>query len=134
VIVEKTVILDQVVAGLPFIDADAGHLEITFDAVDQRVLRVRSSLKQIDVSRSSGALPQATRDLAELRQTAVGMASTPPVPGAPADQGVPTIVEGSEAIGYVLVDDMPLAVYRVLFTDSIYPDGKMQEVLVPLIK
>jgi hypothetical protein len=132
VIVEKTVILDQVVDGLPFIDADAGHLEITFDAVDQRVLRVRSSLKPIDAG--FGAAPQATRDLSELRQTAIAMASTPPVPGVPADQGVPTIVEGSEAIGYALVDDEPLAVYRVLLADSLYPDGKMQQVLVPLTR
>ena len=47
VVVEKTAIFDQIVNGLPFIDPDAGHLEITFDAQTGEAKKFRNTIHRI---------------------------------------------------------------------------------------
>lgn len=129
-ILEKTVVFDQVVDGLPFIDADAGRLEITLDASTQQVLKIRSALKQV-ANQAAGAVPQPTLDLAAARELAIQTASPAPQPGVAA-QVRHEVVPGSEEIGYCMQDGQPLAVYRALLKDPRFEDSRLQEVRIPL--
>ena len=54
-VTEKTVILDQMISGTPFIDPEAGHLEITFNARSGQITRVRNTLQALQPVRSSNA-------------------------------------------------------------------------------
>jgi len=131
-VVEKTVVLDQVVADLPFIDADAGHLEISFDAVTLEVTRIRGSIKAIDEDALQSQAPQATRGLAELRQLALELTSEPPTPGVAGRRSSLDILPGSEAVGYVLRNGQPVAAYRAHLADPQQSGNKLIEVIVPL--
>jgi hypothetical protein len=129
-VLEKTVVLDQVVAGLPFIDADAGRLEITFGATSGMVKRIRSTLKQLDATAAQTALPLATRSLAEARALAIDLATPAPEPGGTTVQH--EILPQSEQVGFVVQEGQPIAVYRALLRDPRFPDTRLQEVTVPL--
>lgn len=128
--VEKTIIIDQLINGVPFIDPDAGHLEITFDARNGQTTRVRSSLCRIAAPIEATESIEET-SIEQLRQTArqrfAESAKTNAV------QSLEVMPE-SEAIGYRMIDGKAVPVYRALVKDANFSFGRPQEVLIPLVK
>jgi len=128
---EKTVILDQTVDGTPFIDPEAGHLEITFNAKSGQVKRVRDTLvalgrAQPAAGRSSVVSIEEAREtaLADYRQQA-GSAS--------ALAQTAKLQTESETVGYQVIDGKAVLVYRVQIASTALPFMRPVEVVVKLI-
>lgn len=129
--VEKTIIIDQVIDGVPFIDPEAGHLEVTFDARNGQTTRVRSSLRQITATPITATENIAETTLEQLRQAArqrfAGSAKTEAV------QALEVIPE-SEEIGYQMIDGQAVPVYRALIKNTNFTLGRPQMAIIPLGK
>lgn len=127
--VEKTIIIDQMVDGVPFIDAEAGHLEVTFDARTGQATRVRSSLRRITSAIESEAVATETT-LEQLRQAAIkGQADATNVEAASFE-----VMPESEAIGYQMLNGKATPVYRAMIKDTRFSLSRPQEAIVPLVK
>jgi len=134
-IVEKTVVFDQVLEGLAFVDPDAGHLELTFDASSAEPLRIRGTIRHVLPDYEKAVTVAPSRNLDELRQIALATFTPPPVPdqhGQAAQLERLEIVPSSEQLGYRMIDGKATPVYRVLLQSPDYPAAKMHEAIVPL--
>lgn len=127
-VVEKTVVFDQMIDGLPFIDPQAGHLEITLDARTGQARRVRSTLQQIEAVNLSAAAPTKPLSVAEARTAALAQAELQ----AQATQL--EIVAGSEALGWQVLNGQVVPVFRAEVKDPSVQFGRPQLVVVPLVK
>lgn len=128
-VVEKTVVFDQMIDGLPFIDPQAGHLEITFDARSGQTRRVRSTLQQIEaVSVSNAASAGKPLSVEEARTEALAKAEL----RAQATQL--EIVAGSEAVGWQVLDGKVVPVFRAEIKNPGQQFGRPQLVVIPMIK
>ncbi len=128
--VEKTIIIDQVVNGVPFIDSEAGHLEVTFDARNGQATRVRSSLRRI----SSAVETEATGSemtLEQLRQAAIQRFA-----GSARQEATQSleVMPETEEIGYQMIDGQAVPVYRALIKDPNFTLGRPQMAIIPLVK
>lgn len=134
-IVERTVIFDQVIDGLPFIDPDAGHVEITFSAEDDEVVGIRSTLREVVPAYEKALNEIQPRSLDKLREIAMHTATASPVPRA---NGMPKsverldFVENREAIGYKVIDGLAVPVYTALIANPSAAGSKMHEATIPL--
>ena len=129
--VEKTVILDQVIDGVPFIDPEAGHLEVTFDARNGKATRVRSSLRRITSAAATTTESTVETSLEQLRQAArQRFAGSTRLEAAQSLEVVPE----SEAIGYQMIDGQAVPVYRALIKDTNFTLGRPQMAIIPLGK
>ncbi len=134
-IVEKTVILDQVIDGVPFIDPNAGHLEVSFDANSGNIKQVRSNLQKLQPATKALAFrsvqaPHLTLD--DARQEALKLY---------ANQGGNLrsaqnlqIAPNSESVGYQVIDGKAVPVYRAEIKDVNQATARPRLAIVPLIK
>lgn len=129
-VVEKTVVLDQVINGLAFNDPDAGHLEITFDAQSGAVKRVRSTFRAVTESNQSAS--SALLSIEQARQAALNKFAEPPSPGV-ANNSSYQILPESESVGYQILDGKVTPVYRALIINSKYSDERPQEAVISLL-
>jgi hypothetical protein len=118
-VLEKTVVLDQVVDGLPFIDADSGHVELTFDAASGELKRFKSTLRTLE---PRSALETQSRTLEDVRKAAEAAITVPSA----------RLVEGTEKIGLYTLDGKVSAVYQALAQDPTTPEARPQLIVIPL--
>jgi len=134
--VEKTVVFDQIVEGVPFIDPDAGHIEITFDAVTGQARRFRNSIRQIrEDRRHQPFATQAAMPLNQARAAALQTVMSSAIHEAQGDQAADPAYEirpENEATGYYILDGMATPVYRAYVTSGKFPESRPREVIVPL--
>lgn len=128
--VEKTVIIDQTIDGVPFIDPDAGHLEVTFDAHNGQATRVRSSLRRLSIAVEDNT-PVTKRSVTQLRQAALQRVG--PSAKANATQALEVVPE-TEAVGYQMIDGQAVPVYRTQVKDPNFELGRPQQVTISLVK
>jgi hypothetical protein len=131
-VVGKTIVIDQLIDGIPFIDPEAGHLEITFDARTGQAKRARSTLRAFTSSLDNSAVSSAHRSIEEAREVALKTFATPTKPGGL--QESLEVVPGTEAVGYHLIDGNAVPVYRVLVKNPNFTLGRPQQVIIPLLK
>ena len=120
---------------MAFIDPDAGHVEVTFDAGTSDILRIRSTLRAVVPSYEKAVFEARSKSLDEVRNIAVSSLSSPPVPderGGAKQLTQLQIEPGSEEVGYRMIDGKAVPVYRALLSNPSFPSGKMQEAIVPL--
>ena len=129
--VEKTVIIDQTIDGVPFIDSEAGHLEVTFDARNGQATRVRSSLRRITAPIASS---EATEEvsLEQVRRSAIQRFAAPAQRGSRNAAQTLEIVPASEEIGYQMIDGKAVPVYRALIKDPNFELNRPQLAIIPL--
>lgn len=126
--VEKTIIIDQTINGVPFIDPDAGHLEVTFDARNGQTTRVRSSLRRLSAA-VEGFTPRTKTSVAQLRLAALqSVGSSAKLNATESLEVVPE----TEAIGYQMVDGQAVPVYRTQIKDPNFELSRPQQVIVRL--
>lgn len=128
--VEKTIIIDQTIDGVSFIDPEAGHLEITFDARNGQTTRVRSTLRRLTATVEDNT-PTAPLSLDQVRQNALQRAGVSAKLNA--TQALEVVPE-TEAVGYQMIDGQAVPVYRTLIQDPNFELGRPQLVTIPLIK
>ena len=128
--VEKTIIIDQMIDGVPFIDPNAGHLEVTFDARNGQTTRVRSSLRRITATVEDNT-PVTKNSLTQLRQAALQRVGASAKLNA--TQSLEVVPE-SEAVGYQMIDGQAVPVYRTLIKDPNFELGRPQQTIIPLVK
>ncbi len=129
--VEKTVIIDQLINGVPFIDPEAGHLEVTFDARNGKTTRVRSSLLRVTSAAATATESVVETSLEQLRQAArQRFADSSRLEATHSLEIVPE----SEAIGYQMIDGQAVPVYRALIKDTNFTLGRPQMAIIPLGK
>ena len=128
--VEKTIIIDQTIDGVPFIDPDAGHLEVTFNARSGQATRLRSSLRRLSAPLETSETDSEI-SLEQLRQTARQSFAGSARPEA--TQALEVMPE-SEAIGYQMIDGKAVPVYRALLKDPNFTLGRPQMAIIPLVK
>jgi hypothetical protein len=134
-IVERTVIFDQVIDDLAFIDPDAGHVEITFDAGADEIVGIRSTIRAVVPSYEKTPAERSARDLDEVRMIALHSFTASPVPnpdGSAKSIETLEIVAGSEKIGYQMIDGRAVPVYRALLQNPEFPQSKLHEAVIPL--
>ncbi len=128
--VEKTIIIDQTIDGVPFIDPDAGHLEVTFDARNGQATRLRSSLRRITTP-IEAVENEVETSLEQLRQTA--RQSFAGSTRAEASHTLEVMLE-SEEIGYQMMNGRAVPVYRALIKDPNFSLSRPQLAIIPLVK
>jgi hypothetical protein len=131
-VVEKTVVLDQVINGVPFIDPNAGHLEISFDANSGNIKQVRSNLQKIQPAAKvfkSIQGPQLTLD--EARQEALKLYANQ---GNLRSAQNLQITPRSESIGYQVINGKAVPVYRAEISDVNQTMARPRLAIIPLIK
>jgi hypothetical protein len=127
-VAEKTVIFDQVLGGVPFVDPDAGHLEITFSARGGQVKRIRHTLRNVMVVNQEAAAPKS---LAAARQEALAaFHAAASAPGGP--QAEAEVVAESEQVGYHMVNGKLTLAYRAVINNRSLPGSRPFLALVPL--
>lgn len=126
--VEKTIIIDQTINGVSFVDPDAGHLEVTFDARNGQTLRVRSSLRQVAAAVESNELTPSV-SLEQLRNSARKQFATNAKLNSVNNLEV---MPESEAVGYQMIEGKAVPVYRALIKDPNFELSRPQLVTVPL--
>ncbi len=135
VVVEKTAIFDQIVNGLPFIDPDAGHLEITFDAQTGEAKKFRNTIHRIrdnPTRMASASAPALT--IEQARDAALQTTDQTPSPGEPSLDAAYEIKHENESTGYYILDGKAIPVYRAYITSRKFPEARPREVLIPLAK
>ncbi len=133
-VTEKTVVFDQTINGAPFIDPEAGHLEITFSARTGQVKRVRNSLKAIKVEVSDDvAAAVQVKSYEQARQAALAEFERATGGNAAAVSST-EIIEDSEAVGYQMIDGQATLVYRAHLRSSAYPGMRPFQAIIPLVK
>lgn len=140
-IAEKTVIFDEVIDGLPFVDPDAGHIEITFDATSGVVKGVRSSVReprgiQEQAAGAGGGSPAiAIWEAREMALSSVQQTAAPAEDQAEAQVEITHAIEpGSEEVGYYMIDGKAVPVYRTVVVAEQLPEARPREVIVPLAR
>jgi len=130
-VVEKTVVFDQLIDGLPFIDPKAGHLEITFDARTGQANQVRSTVQALEGSSRAAAVQVTTLSIEQARVAALKLFSK-----SEAQRGAQYlgIVPGSEAVGYHLIDGKVMPVFRAEIKDSNEQFGRPKLAIIPLVQ
>ena len=128
-VVSKTVVIDQLINGVPFIDPEAGHLEITFDAQTGQVTRVRSTLVKLAPETSLTDVAAAHTSVADARAAALQSLTTA---GTPAQ--TMQVVSNTENVGFYLIDGKAVPVYRAQFKDTQFEFGRPLQALTPLVK
>ncbi len=131
--VEKTIIIDQMIDGVPFIDTEAGHLEVTFDTRNGQAIRVRSSLRRITSAAQTEAVEVETT-LEQVRRTAIQRPNGGGRSSSRTSAQVLELVPESEEIGYQMIDGKAVPVYRAMVKDPNFTLGRPQMVIIPLIK
>ncbi|MEQ1560244.1 MAG: DUF6345 domain-containing protein [Methyloglobulus sp.] len=133
-VVKKTVILDQVIHGVPFIDPNAGHLEISFDASSGKVNGVRSTLQNLQpVARAFvNARGSSRLSIDDARKTALGLFSNQGGALMRGGQNL-QIAPNSESVGYQIIDNQAVPVFRAEIVDPAQKTARPREALVPLI-
>lgn len=129
--VSKTVIFHQVVNGMNFIDPDAGHVAITFNS-NGEAERVRSSVRRINTGSAANVRSSAARPLSQARQLALAQVANPPAPNEPAQSNPFRIMDGTEQVGYQMMNGQATPVYRALLQDPSFPEARPIEVIIPL--
>jgi hypothetical protein len=129
--VEKTIIIDQLIDGVAFIDPEAGHLEITFDARSGQATRVRSSLRQIKTTAAETSESVQETSLAQVRQAALQRFAG----SVPANSELKLeVVPDSEEVGYQMIDGKAVPVYRALVNTANSTFSRPQLAIIPLVK
>jgi hypothetical protein len=129
--VEKTIIIDQLIDGVAFIDPEAGHLEITFDARSGQATRVRSSLRQIKTAVAETSESVQETSLAQVRQAALQRFAS----SVPANSDLKLeVVPDSEEVGYQMIDGKAVPVYRALVNTANSTFSRPQLAIIPLVK
>jgi hypothetical protein len=130
-VTEKTVVFDQMINGAPFIDPEAGHLEITFDSRTGQTKRVRNTLKTIPQARAGAAHIQMLT-LDQAREAALTKyQNAAKIQARAADDA--QIMDESEAVGYQLMDGNAVLVYRVFITSATTPGMRPFQAIIPLV-
>jgi hypothetical protein len=125
---EKTVVFDQTINGTPFVDAEAGHLEITFGARSGRIKRVRNTVQAIRTA--SLATQSALMSQDEARQRAIAEFSV----AAGINAAAAEIVQGSEQVGYAMMQGRAVLVYRALLKTRGVEGNRLFQAVVPLAR
>ena len=134
-IVERTVVFDQVIGDLAFIDPDAGRLELTFSADDDQLVGIRSTVREVIPTYEKATEETPGRSLDELRSIALHSLTRSPVPGptgSPKSVERLEIDETSERIGYRIIDGHAVPMYRAILSHPNQATGKRREAVVPL--
>ena len=132
-ITEKTVILDQTINGTPFIDPEAGHLEITFNARSGQVTRVRNTLKVLQPVSTRARAGVQMLTLEEARQAALGTFQQ--ATGSHLKSTAPAeILTDSEDVGYQMIDGKAVLVYRAHVKSAVQPGMRPFQAIIPLVK
>ncbi len=131
--VEKTVIIDQTINGVPFIDPEAGHLEVTFDARNGQATRLRSSLRRITAAIESSENVEEV-SLEQVRRSAIQRFAGSSRRGDRNAAQALEVVPESEAIGYQMIDGKAVPVYRALIKDPNFELSRPQMAIIPLVK
>ncbi len=131
--VEKTVIIDQTIDGVPFIDTEAGHLEVTFDARNGQATRVRSSLRRITAAIETVESGEEV-SLEQVRRSAIQRFAAPARRGSRNAAQALEVVPESEEIGYQMIDGKAVPVYRALIKDPNFEFSRPQMAIIPLVK
>jgi hypothetical protein len=123
-IYERTVVFDQVIDGMRFIDPDAGHIEISFDALTGSVRRINGTLRSIVPS--SGEVPAsvAVMSIEEAREQALKSVSGERF----------EVITGSESVGYQILNGEAAPVYRASIYNPNEPSASPRQAIVPLLK
>jgi hypothetical protein len=133
-VAEKTIIFDQTINGLSFIDPKAGHLEITFGARSGQVKRVRNTLKPIQAAPTGNATAQTqVMSQQEARQQAIAEFNKT-ASNTNGKTSSAEIVEGSEDVGYQMIDGKAVLVYRALLKSSADSSLRPFLAVIPLQK
>ena len=131
---EKTVVLDQTVSGTPFIDPEAGHLEITFSAQSGQPKRMRNTLKAIQaVGVMDGRAEAQVMTLEEARQAALA-AFQQAAGNSRRMTSSAEIMADSEAIGYHMIDGKAVLVYRAYIKSAAMASMRPFQAIIPLVK
>jgi hypothetical protein len=125
-VTEKTVIFDQTINGTPFVDAEAGHLEITFGARSGQIRRVRNTVQAIRAATTAAQSALMSQD--EARQRAIADFSA----AAGVNASAAEIVAGSEQVGYVMMEGRAVLVYRALLKTRGIDGSRQFQAVVPL--
>lgn len=133
-VMEKTIVFDQTINGTPFIDPEAGHLEITFGARTGQVKRIRNTLKAVRVATSDDEVASARiMALDEARQAALAAFRR-----AAGDRDEITssaeMTQDSEAVGYQMIDGKATLVYRAHIKSSAVPGMRPFQAIIPLAR
>jgi hypothetical protein len=132
-IVEKTVVLDQMVGDVPFIDTDAGHLEISFDAQFGNIKQIRGNLQKLQpATRAFRGVQGSQLSLDDARQAALNLYSNQGGNLRSAENL--QIAPNSESIGYQVIDGKAVPVYRAQINDASQTTARPRLAIVPLIK
>ena len=133
--VEKTIVIDQLIDGVAFIDPEAGHLEITFDARSGQATRLRSSLRQIKTTSAETTESVVETSLEQLRQTArqrfIAATKTAGQQTSDAALEADITLEG-EQIGYQMIEGKAVPVYRTLVKSASSQLNRPQLTIIPL--
>jgi len=129
-VIEKTVIFDQMLDKLAFVDAEKGHLEIRFDAHTGQVLQLKSSMVDVTplVTRNSSAKERLTIAAAR-KQALVNYNQSQKTYSGTAK--VKAVLE-SEAVGYQVINGVAQPVYQATFTLSGVKFTRPAQVVIPL--
>jgi hypothetical protein len=133
-VTEKTVVLDQTIRGTPFIDPEAGHLEITFSAQNGQAKHVRNTLKAIQpVQARDGRAAAQVMTLEEARQAALA-AFQQGAGNSMRRTSSAEIIAASEAIGYQMIDGKAVLVYRAYIKSAAMAHMRPFQAIIPLVK
>jgi hypothetical protein len=131
-VVAKTIIFDQVIDGIPFVDAEAGHLEISFEARSGQVTRVRSTLQQLAPASETSLASSTPKTISEARAAALkAFAASAKQEAA---QQTLEIVPESEEVGYQVIDGKAVPVYKALVRNTQFPTARPQQAIIPLLE
>ena len=120
---EKTIVFDQRVNGMRFIDPEAGHIEISFDARAGKIRRIRVTLRSIIPSFGKTSETLGIRSVEQAREQALQSIAG----------GGGEVIAGSESIGYQMLGGKATPVYRARLYDRSYPSNIARQAIIPLL-
>jgi hypothetical protein len=132
-ITEKTVILDQTIDGTPFIDPEAGHLEITFNARSGQVTRVRNTLQVLQPVPARAQAARQVLTLEEARQVALGTFQHATGSHLRSTASAEVLAD-SEDVGYQMMDGKAVLVYRAHIKSADQSGMRPFQAIIPLVK
>jgi hypothetical protein len=120
---EETVVFDQMINGMRFIDPDAGHIEISFDARTGKIRRIRVTMRSIIPSSEEIPATSGIRSVEQAREQALQSIAG----------GGGEVILGSESLGYQMLGGKATPVYRARLSDRNHPSNIAQQAIIPLL-
>src|SRR5262249_46646064 len=121
---EKTIVFDQVINGLQFLDPDAGHIEVSFDVRTKKVKRIRRTLRSYGHFSGETSTSLGMISIEQAREQALKSTGGKEV----------EVMAGTESIGYYLLNGKVAPVYRALIFNTNAPRNPARQAIIPLLK